>query len=226
MKIPADMQSGTIHNTKNNGDLRIIKYKNHAKVLVEFVESSYQTEAGAKEIRTGHVKDYLRPSSHGVGYLGIGRYVAHIKKIATPAYTAWHGMLRRCYSEKFQERNPAYEGCSVASVWHNFQTFAAWYHQHYPVDGNKYQLDKDIKTQGNKIYGPDTCVFVTQNENTLHASGPRMKTFHVTAPSGEEYSSDNQSEFCRIHGLSQSTFSLVVSGERKHHKGWRLTSEK
>ena len=72
-------------------------------------------------------------------------------------------MLRRCYYAP--ENKPWRDGCTVAEEWHNFQAFADWYDSHYPSDGNTYQLDKDMRVKDNKCYGPDTCKFVTQQEN-------------------------------------------------------------
>ena len=34
-----------------------------------------------------------------------------------PFYQSWKHMLQRCYSNKFKERNPTYEGCSVSEEW-------------------------------------------------------------------------------------------------------------
>lgn len=72
-------------------------------------------------------------------------------------------MLRRCYY--VSKTNTYYPDCSVEKVWHNFQVFADWYDINHPGDGGRYQLDKDIKIPGNKVYGPDACMFVTQQDN-------------------------------------------------------------
>jgi len=79
-----------------------------------------------------------------------------------PFYRVWTGMLERCYSEKFQLRNPTYQGCSVAPAWLSFSTFRAWMAQQ---DHSNKHLDKDIIRPGNKVYSPETCVFVTPELN-------------------------------------------------------------
>ena len=33
-------------------------------------------------------------------------------------YSVWSGMLRRCYSKKFQKRSPSYIGCQAVSYTH------------------------------------------------------------------------------------------------------------
>ena len=35
------------------------------------------------------------------------------KAVLCPFYKTWSGMLRRCYYEDSQKRNPTYQGCSV-----------------------------------------------------------------------------------------------------------------
>lgn len=79
-----------------------------------------------------------------------------------PHYNVWSGMLRRAYSRNFHARCPTYLGCSVVPEWHTFSVFRAWMVTQ-PWEGN--QLDKDILAQGNKVYGPDTCVFVSGGLN-------------------------------------------------------------
>jgi hypothetical protein len=83
-----------------------------------------------------------------------------------PEYTAWKGMLERCYYPKFQKKYPTYMGCSVADEWKYFSNFIEWLHD------NEYQaayhnLDKDLLIPGNKVYSPDTCLLVTSYINTL-----------------------------------------------------------
>ncbi len=79
-----------------------------------------------------------------------------------PFYSTWGEMLRRCYSDKEQIRYPTYIGCSVIEEWKTFSIFKAWMEQQ---DWKGKQLDKDLLFHGNKIYGPEYCVFVSQQVN-------------------------------------------------------------
>lgn len=79
-----------------------------------------------------------------------------------PYYIAWVNMLSRCYSVKFQERNPTYKGCGVSDEWLTFSNFKSWMEKQN-WEGN--QLDKDLLFEGNKIYSAETCVFVTRLVN-------------------------------------------------------------
>ena len=79
-----------------------------------------------------------------------------------PYYRVWTGMLRRCYSPKFQEHNQTYKGCSVSEEWWRFSNFKHWMECQ---DWEGMQLDKDILFGGNKVYSKETCVFVTRGIN-------------------------------------------------------------
>lgn len=81
-----------------------------------------------------------------------------------PFYRAWRSMLTRCYSAKCHEKFPTYIGCSVAPEWLKFSVFREWMLAQKWDDGH---LDKDLLAPGNKVYGPDTCVFVSSQINTF-----------------------------------------------------------
>jgi len=86
------------------------------------------------------------------------------KELFCPFYNTWRGMLRRCYSEKEHKRSPSYKQCSVAPEWHLFSNFKSWMEKQ---DWNGKHLDKDLIVPGNKVYGPEFCIFVHQNINAL-----------------------------------------------------------
>lgn len=79
-----------------------------------------------------------------------------------PFYRTWKEMLRRCYSDKFQEAHPTYKGCSVSEEWLTLSVFKSWMECQ---DFEGMQLDKDLLFEGNKVYSKETCVFVTQVVN-------------------------------------------------------------
>lgn len=84
------------------------------------------------------------------------------------AYKYWENMLRRCYYKKNLEEHETYMGCEVCKEWLCFDIFLEWYEEnYYEIKGQKMCLDKDILFKGNKIYSPQTCIFVPQRINTL-----------------------------------------------------------
>lgn len=153
------MRSGEIYKTNKNGYLKVVNYTNNKDVIVEFIDTGYQTKTQAVYIRDGVVKDPMRPSMYEVGYRGTGIYTSKSKSCKI-----WEGMLCRCYSKKSLKENPTYRDCSVSKDWHNFQVFAKWYEQNY-VEG--YHLDKDLLVVGNRVYSQDTCVFVPPKINSF-----------------------------------------------------------
>ena len=169
------LKANDLINTKSNGQLRVVKYNNAKSVDVEFLETGYRTTAQAQAVEQGAVKDKLMPTVKGVGFIGDGGYSSFSK-----AYQTWKNIIARCYSEREQERFPTYKGCSVVIEWHNFQNFAKWFESNHK-EGT--EVDKDIKIEGNKIYSPETCIFVSHKENIIKA---RAKKYIVTAPLGEK----------------------------------------
>ena len=85
------------------------------------------------------------------------------QRFCCPFYDRWHGMLRRCYSAAWQSRHPAYIGCSVDKRWHSFVAFREWALSQPQWEG--LHLDKDLLVPGNKVYSPETCLFIPQSVN-------------------------------------------------------------
>lgn len=157
---------GQIFTTQHCGDVIVCEYKNAKDITVVFPDTG-TTLRTTKRVLTGsarpRLRDPLAKSVFGVGCIGVGSHKAHDGPADTKAFSIWRAMLRRCYYEP--ERTAWREGCTVADVWHNFQAFAEWFEHNYPGDGGKYQLDKDLAAPGNKLYSPETCRFITQQEN-------------------------------------------------------------
>lgn len=81
-----------------------------------------------------------------------------------PFYRVWQNMLTRCYSDKYKVNRPTYEYCTTVPEWHYFMTFRAWMEKQDWIDR---QLDKDLLVPGNKVYGPETCVFIDSKVNSF-----------------------------------------------------------
>jgi len=85
-------------------------------------------------------------------------------RIPCPFYVKWLDMLTRCYSEKLHKRTPSYIGCTVCADWLVFSKFKSWMIEQ---DWRYKELDKDLLIQGNKLYSPDTCLFIEKEINLL-----------------------------------------------------------
>lgn len=79
-----------------------------------------------------------------------------------PFHKKWQAMLERCYSPRWHKKQPTYVGCTVCEEWKYFSNFRSWMETQ---DWEGKQLDKDILIEGNKVYSPETCVFVDQKVN-------------------------------------------------------------
>lgn len=86
------------------------------------------------------------------------------ERIECPFYNRWRYMLTRCYSPKEHIKNPTYKDCEVVDEWKYFSNFKKWMEKQ---DWEGKHLDKDILVSGNKIYGPNTCIFVDCEVNLL-----------------------------------------------------------
>lgn len=82
------------------------------------------------------------------------------------SYSAWRGMLARCYSKEFLKKRTSYKGCTVCEEWHKYSNFKKWYDENIP-DG--YDIDKDLSQCGKRgiLYSPKTCVALPSELNTL-----------------------------------------------------------
>lgn len=89
-----------------------------------------------------------------------GRFVKE-KYVKCPFYEKWSNMIIRCYSKNKRE---CYKGCTVSDEWLVFSNFRNWM---VSQDWENKELDKDILVKGNKLYSPETCIFIDQHINTL-----------------------------------------------------------
>lgn len=86
------------------------------------------------------------------------------KRGLCPFYFRWRDALRRCYCPLYKKSFPTYEGCYFCDEWLVFSNFKHWMEKQ---EWEGKQLDKDIKILGNKIYSPETCVFITGSVNSF-----------------------------------------------------------
>lgn len=84
-----------------------------------------------------------------------------------PYYMKWVSMFTRCYSELELKKFPSYRGCSVSNEFVKFTDFKKWVDNQPNKDWNNCHLDKDILFKGNKIYSPETCVFISGELNVF-----------------------------------------------------------
>ena len=105
------------------------------------------------------------------------KYIPFLNYNRMKAERLWNDMYSRCYNEKLHKRFPEYIGCTICDYWlEDKERFYRWVEDNYYMIGNEQiDLDKDILCKGNKVYGPETCVFVPHTINTLFLNGRKNR---------------------------------------------------
>lgn len=143
----------------------ITEYNSHDDITVVFDHNGEVRKASYGNFIKGNIKSYMNPNVYGVGIKGQPEKGNSSRKI----YNCWHAMLSRCYSDKYKEKHPTYKECYVCDEWLYFPNFKNWYKEnYYQIDNlGRTDLDKDILIKGNKVYSPNTCVFVPEKINKV-----------------------------------------------------------
>lgn len=160
--------------------MQIIAARSSGDIDVQFLDEYKYIKHNTTYINfiRGQIKNPYDKTVFGVGYLGVGDYVAYEDKgkKSTHVYSVWRAILIRCYDEKRKDVYPAYyDKCTVCDEWFNFQNFAKWYDQNKYKVNERLHTDKDIKIPGNTLYSPETCILVPQRINMLFANKPNNR---------------------------------------------------
>ena len=141
-------------------------------------------------LQKGKISNPFHKSQLEIGFIGVGEYT---KVQNRKRYETWSGMLERCYNPKYHAKEKSYKDCTVCEEWHNFQNFAKWYDEnYYEVKGEQMDLDKDILVKGNKVYSPETCIFVPKLINSFTN---KRQNLRGDLPMGVTCKSDNNKKY-------------------------------
>ena len=153
----------------------IVNYACYNDITVQFKKTGELIKTTYSNFKNGFVKSRFTPSVYGVGIIGNEKSRDENGEIIK-GYSVWTSMLSRCYSDEYKKTHPTYKGCCVCEEWHNYSDFKEWfYNNYYEIPNEQMALDKDILVKGNKIYSPDTCVFVPQNINNLFIKSNKIR---------------------------------------------------
>lgn len=162
---------GNVYSSIKCGEFIITKYNNYRDVEVEFIKTNYKSNYEMCQLRRGNVKDPYFPTVRGVGVVGqkYPTYIKHKNDKYTylAEYGIWCDMLKRCYSDKSDDKNKTYKDCSVSENFKHYEYFYEWCNKQIGFNNEGWQLDKDLVVKGNKVYSEDTCVFLPQELNKL-----------------------------------------------------------
>lgn len=208
------LKVGDLFETKRSGTFEVIEKNKRTNIVVKSTTTGKTVTVTWEILRHGRINDFDYPRVCGVGFISKGDYDSNSRVGDRLIYSIWSGMLFRCYVDGGAKY---YKDCTVCEEWHNYQNFAKWYDENYPLDGTYYELDKDVKVKGNRVYSPEACTFLTSEENTACC---RQKDYKFINPQGEVVELTNLNKFCRDNNLTQTNMSAVNAGKNKHHKGW------
>ena len=157
---------GKVFKSLNSGDFKVLKYHDSGNVVIQFLETGYETSARLGNIRNGKVKDLYSPSVYSVGVLGT-KYPITVNGVKTKEYALWQCMLGRCYSDTCKKKHPTYEDCEVSDNFKSYEYFYEWCHKQIGFDNEGWHLDNDLLIKGNKVYSEDSCVFIPVEINLV-----------------------------------------------------------
>ena len=211
-----------IDKDKNKSDYKHTYYK------IKFLESGYEDSVRSDSIEKGLVKDNLSKSCCGIGMIGYINTREHWKE-----YKIWENMIYRCYcksdkSYKFYGQ----KGVTVCERWLRFDYF---FQDIITLNGydaqlfaeNKLRLDKDILSVNEKIYSPQTTMWVSdltnQKRRTVEYNNKNKK--YAIFPDGHIEKILNVSDFCKTYGLHRQNVNLCLCGKQKSSKGFKFYKE-
>ena len=200
-------------NTSNEGCImKIVEYNRNDDIIVEFQdEHKHRVHTKYYHFKKGNVKNPFLPSVFGHGYLGIDKNgnVPKTKEFIngkwciTWEYHKWNGMLRRCYDNKYKEKEPTYKDVICCERWLCFAYFLEDLEilkQEYNWnEDEKLNLDKDILNKGNKEYNLENCVLIPSYINSLFTKSDAKRGKY---PIGVSYDKQHKKfqTHCDIYG--------------------------
>lgn len=131
-----------------------------------------------------------------------------------PYYERWASMLKRCYCKITQARQSTYVGCYVLDEWHLFSNFKSWMQAQ---DWEGKVLDKDILFPSNKIYSPDTCVFVEIRLNSFITEKPASQGEFPIGVSYNKYNENYVAQCWSVETGKQKYLGSFDSPDEAHH---------
>lgn len=138
-----------------------------------------------------------------------------------PYYRKWKTMLQRCYNKSYLERQPTYQGCKVCEEWRYLSNFIEWVDCQPNKEWQKCHLDKDFLINGNKVYSPETAVFVSSVVNSFILDGSKYRGECMI---GVYYRPDRKKPYyaqCKNPFTNKTEYLGLFSTELVANKAWQ-----
>lgn len=159
---------GDIYKTHRFGDVKVLDYKGHKEVTIQFLNTGNVICVTSRHLYRGKIQDNFAKTCYGVGY--IGNTKTSVGANHKPSYVLWKDLLKRCYSSEYQATHLSYRGCTATENFHCYANFEKWCNAQIGFNVEGFRLDKDILVKWNKVYSEDTCCFVPYSVNSLLVS--------------------------------------------------------
>ena len=233
--------------TNEGCEIIIIQYNKSIDLWIEFQDKyKARIHTSYNACKDGEVKNPYFPNVYGVGCLGLmpdnTKPITRKNGKTTKEYYLWKGMIGRCYSEKFSERNPSYKDATVCDRWLVFANFL----EDLPLiegyelwkNNSGYALDKDLKGNGSKTYSLENCCFITIGNNSKERydrlketedkrlkelnNDKSIRVYGVNTVTGEKTKVFNSiREASREMSLNDSSIGKCIKGTQKTTGGYR-----
>lgn len=200
----------------------------HVYYNIEFLETGYTDCVRSDTIKSGYVADKLSRSCCGVGIIGFINTRDHFHE-----YKIWSDMIRRCYDKKDKSyRFYGMRGVTVCDRWHRFDFFFEDIPNIQGFNREKFEnhelrLDKDILSVENKVYSPDTTMWISDLDNqkvrTMEYNMKNKK--YAVFPDGHVEIVEHVTDFCKQNNLNRSGVYGCLSGQIKQTKGFKFYRE-
>lgn len=165
-----------------------------------------------------------RNKIYGVG-LNDYKGCVNVGKKIIKSYNVWRSMISRCYNEKdYRYKWYGLKGVKVCDEWLYFSNFKKWFDENY-IEG--YCLDKDVKQKDipNKIYSPETCLFISIKENVRERNYRCDYTFlkgnknylNANFPKGPKHYKSKVKEYYQIKAVRIDQFKNICKTQ-----GWNF----
>ena len=144
-------------------------------VRIKFLQTGTENVVRLEHALSGAVWDPSIPKIFGVGSYG-SPLVPYNDPYVRRMYVVWYSMHARCYNEKHKAyKNYGLIGIIVCERWHKFEFFLddviELLNFEKMIYDYNYELDKDlipaVYPVYPKIYSPETCVFLSKQDNLL-----------------------------------------------------------
>lgn len=219
----------------NKGQFFVIKSKNeersdnkHTYYNITFLDTGYSDVVRHDSINKGLVKDKLSKSCYRIGMIGYINTREHWKE-----YKIWKNIIYRCYC--VDDKSYKYYGAKGVTICERWKRFDYFFQDISELPGfnkelfeqGKLRLDKDILSINNKVYSPQTCLWVSdltnQKRRTVEYNTKKKK--YAIFPDGHIEQIFNISDFCKTYNLHRQNVTLCLNGKQKSTKNFKFYKE-